>query len=383
MEKQFDWKRAAAVSLTVALWCAGAYILFRWAIGLVLPFLLAMLVAAFVRPLAARLSEKLHIRRGVCAFVITLLILSLVILLVVLGCNRLLTEVNRLVEWLGNEAGKEDSPVLRFVEWFRGMGSHIPLLSRLHGTKELNEVFLHLDEMLSEVLSGMVREMSAKLPAMAGSFAVAMPSVFLSTVTFLLACFYFSADDGRISAFVRSVLPASVTRRLSVLAPEMRATAVKYLRAYLLLMAITFGELFIGFSILGMPYAFLPALLVAVVDLLPVFGTGTVIIPWAVFRFLAGDFHTGFGLIILYGVTLLVRQIIEPHVVGGSIGLHPLVTLFSMYVGYRLLGFGGLILGPGTALVLRTLFFPEKAVGKPEAKTAAPVLPGNRPSTAR
>lgn len=359
MDKHIDWKQAAAVSLTVALWGAGLYLLFRYALVLVLPFLLALAVSALVRPIAAGVAGHLHLNRKFCAFVTTLVLLGLLILLLVFACNRVWSECTRLLEWLG-EAPEGEGAMTRMVEWFRGLGDRVPLFRRLQRIEAFDVVFERVDELVSAALTGLVSEISAQIPAMAGSIASAMPSVFLFAVTFLLSCFYFSADDGRISSFFVRFLPRAVSEKLREMRPRVKGTALKYLRAYLLLMAITFGEVFIGFLILGMPYAFLPALLTAVVDLLPVFGTGTVLVPWAVFRLLGGDYYTGFGLLILYGVTLLVRQIIEPHIVGGSLGLHPLATLFSMYVGYRLIGFFGLLLGPAVALVVRTVFFPER-----------------------
>lgn len=127
----------------------------------------------------------------------------------------------------------------------------------------------------------------------------------------------------------------------------------RYLRAYLILLAITFLCLFVGFSILGVDYAFLLALLTAVVDMLPVLGVGTVLIPWAAVMLLQERFYLGFGLLILYGVMLILRQIMEPRLVGKSLGLHPVLTLFAGYAGWRLFGVIGMILGPPVAMLLR------------------------------
>ena len=117
-------------------------------------------------------------------------------------------------------------------------------------------------------------------------------------------------------------------------------------------MTLTFAEIFIGLSILKVKYAFLIALGVAVIDILPVFGTGIVLIPWAICAWLLQDMRLGLGLVVLYGVVTIVRQIAEPHVIGTSIGLHPAAALFSSYVGLKLFGFLGMILGPAAAFVI-------------------------------
>ena len=139
-------------------------------------------------------------------------------------------------------------------------------------------------------------------------------------------------------------------------------TAAKYLRAYVLLLLLTFGELFVGFLILKVPYPLLIALLVALVDILPILGVGTVLLPWAIIEIaITKDIFTGIGLIIVYLIITVVRQITEPKVVAGSLGLHPLITIISMYAGFKLLGILGMIVGPMTALAVKSF------MKKPEA----------------
>ena len=126
-----------------------------------------------------------------------------------------------------------------------------------------------------------------------------------------------------------------------------------YAKAYLLLFLLTFVEVLCGLLILRRPYAFLVAFVIATVDILPVLGTGTVLIPWAVILLLSGQYRTGLGLLILYGVVTVVRQIAEPHLIGGTLGIHPLATLFFLFVGVRLFGFAGVLLAPLAALLFR------------------------------
>ena len=118
-------------------------------------------------------------------------------------------------------------------------------------------------------------------------------------------------------------------------------------------MLITFFEIFVGLSILGVNYSLLIAILIAVVDILPILGTGTILIPWALFSFVSGNVGLASGLLILYGVVLIIRQLVEPKIVGGSIGLHPLATLAAVYIGIRFVGFTGIFIGPIVALCIK------------------------------
>jgi len=118
---------------------------------------------------------------------------------------------------------------------------------------------------------------------------------------------------------------------------------------------IAYSELTVGFLIIGIDYAFIIALLVAVIDMMPILGTGTVLIPWGIIAIIQKDYFTGFALLILYAVVTVIRNIIEPKIVGKSLGLYPVATLISMFVGYNILGIAGIFLFPIIILILKNL----------------------------
>ena len=132
-----------------------------------------------------------------------------------------------------------------------------------------------------------------------------------------------------------------------------------YLRAQLLISTVIFFVLMCGFFILRIKYALLVALLTAVIDAVPVLGTGTVLIPWSVLMIFSDNSSLGWGLLTLYGVCILVRQLCEPKIIGTKLGIHPLLTIFSIYAGIRIFGFFGFILGPVTALLIKNLIQPK------------------------
>lgn len=171
----------------------------------------------------------------------------------------------------------------------------------------------------------------------------------------VISSFYFALDRERVGKFFSSLVPQTWRHHLPELRRSAGRAAAGYIKAYLIILLITFCELFIGFSVLRVDYAFLLAAVIAVIDILPVLGVGTVLIPWATIAFIERNMRLGFGLLILYGVIVIVRQFAEPKIVGGTLGIHPLLTLAAMYLGFRLFGVAGMIIGPILALLARAI----------------------------
>ena len=186
-----------------------------------------------------------------------------------------------------------------------------------------------------------------------GKVMRATPKAMITFIVTLMSCFYLSIDYDNIREKVMNFLPISVSKHLTVFKARANYALKSYVRAYLSLMLLTFIQVFIGLLILGQKYAFLIALAVAAVDVLPIFGAGTVLLPWAIIVLLLKNYSLGTGLMILYGIVTIVRQIAEPRIVGSSLGIHPLLSLFSMFAGLQLFGFIGMLLGPAVALVLK------------------------------
>ena len=177
-----------------------------------------------------------------------------------------------------------------------------------------------------------------------------LPAALLFVTVTLLACYYFSADDGtlgrRAGRLILRLSPPALRDRLPPWGRRFRRIGRQYLRACLLLGLSTFLQAFIGLALLRVPYAFLLALLIALVDFLPLLGTGIILLPWAVVSLLLGEVKLGVGLLVLYAVSTLLRQILEPKLIGEGLGIHPLLSLAAMYAGLRLFGVWGMILAP-------------------------------------
>ena len=206
------------------------------------------------------------------------------------------------------------------------------------------------------MLSNALSTVTKWIPSALLSIFKKLPSVLIFLLIAVISCFYFAADIDRINKKAVLLLPVPLRARIPSIKRQFLDKSSRYLRAYVILLLLTFGELFVGLSILRTPYPLLLAIFISILDILPILGVGTILIPWAAVELLfTKDYYTGVGLLIIYVIITVVRQVTEPRIVGGSLGLHPLLTLISMYVGLKLFGFLGALLAPMAIIVLRSL----------------------------
>lgn len=342
-----DWQKTASI-LFCALVAVGLFFLVgKYVIAIVMPFLIAWAVALVVCPAANAVAARTHLPRKLSAVVLLLLLFGLVAVLLTLGVNRLMGELGRLVEQFTTGDG-----LTRLIDGIERAGTKLPLPGDADATaSKLRE---SLDGMITSFLRETASAAASGLTAFATKLLRSMPSIMLFVVVTVIASFYFALDLETVHRVLFSLLPASAAEKLPQIKTRVRRFTVKYLRVYLFLMFITFCELFAGFSILRVEYSFLLALVISVIDILPVLGVGTVLVPWSLVELLSRDFRMGFGLLILWAVITVVRQIAEPHIVGETIGLHPLLTLVGMYIGFRIFGIVGMLLAPALIIAVRT-----------------------------
>ena len=360
-EDEKEWVTSASKLFCIAVSLLFLYLLVKYAFSALVPFAVAYLFSLLIVPSASYTSKKTGISSRLWAVVyVTVVLLSLAALLY-FGVRRLVSELSELVESASRGEGELATLLSALTDAIEGMSSSDGWLSRLVGS----ENFGALTEKLGGLISGLGEQIisfaASYLGTLVGNTVTATPSFLLGVAVTVIACYYFCADSAKISSGIKGLIPAAyrdrVIRGVSVAKRAMK----RYAKAYLILMAMTFSEVFIGLSILKVKYSFLIALGVAFVDILPVLGAGALLIPWAAVSFLLHDTRLGIGLLILYGVITIVRQISEPHVIGSSIGLHPAASLFSTYAGLKLFGIWGMILGPAAAFIIREIINGRRA----------------------
>ncbi|HJA93330.1 MAG TPA: sporulation integral membrane protein YtvI [Candidatus Eisenbergiella merdipullorum] len=204
-------------------------------------------------------------------------------------------------------------------------------------------------------LGSAVSSISMSAISAISSLAASVPGIFLNLVITIIVTFFMTIDYPKITEFILRQFPEGGRKVLFEIREYVCGTLIKCILSYALILFITFTEISIGLTVLRVPNAILIAVCIAIFDILPVLGTGGIMIPWAIISLITGDFFRGFGLLILYLIITVIRNIIEPKIVGHQVGLHPVVTLASMLAGLNLLGVIGLFGFPITLSLLKNL----------------------------
>lgn len=317
-----------------------------YVIWLFLPFIAAYFVSLLADPMADALQKRFRLPRGISAIFVIVLTVGVIGFVISGVVWKIVDEVKGIYE---------DFPTI--YENFR--------MTWLNISMKLSGVWANLPEGLQNACDELYMQFTngiseitrrAELVNRAGNFAKKLPSIFISIIVFLISLYFMVADSETVDRAVKKPFKKTFVDKLAGLKREIKRYVGGYVRAQLIIMCISFAILMIGFSIMGIKYALVLALATAVVDALPFFGSGTVLIPWAAVSFISGSFSTGIRLIIIYLTVLLMRQFVEPKLVSKNIGMHPILTLMSMYVGYRVFSIGGMILGPLVMMLIISFY---------------------------
>ena len=310
-----------------------------------MPFVIGWIIAMIANPLVRMLERRLKVARKHTSMVIIIGVLAVIIV---------------VIYFLGVKIGEETRSFLEqapemyseFREEFQDAGKNLEsIISEL--PQNIQESLEEAQKDIGDITGQAVGKISQFTVDKAGTFARNIPGILISIIFSILSAYFFIADRDRILEFGRNHTPQIIQEKWRMMAESFKMVFGGYFKAQFKIMAVIGVILFIGMLILKVRFAILVAILVAFLDMLPFLGTGTVLIPWAVFKLLSGDIRYAVGLVILYLVTQLVRRIIEPKLVGDSIGMNPLATLIFMYIGYRVGGVLGMILAvPIGAIVL-------------------------------
>lgn len=339
------------------LWLIGEYVLVCF-----LPFITAYLISLAVRPVASFVSRRFGVgRRFVSAFMVLILISAIFLFLSWLA-SLLIGEIEDVSKSVAEKLSHDDNVVKQTLDFFSSLREKIPFVG---GTDDT------VRDSLYDAASSFLQDSLSKLASFAASVATSLigrlPRFVLGTVTAIISTFYLCTDKGALGKEAECFLGESVLERVRVLRARLNTALSSYFKSYLLLMLITFAELLLGFVILGIKNALLAALIVALIDLLPVLGSGAVMIPWALVElFITKNVKVGTGLLVMVAVMYLVRQFAEPRIVGGLMGIHPLLSLFAVYVGFVLFGFAGVLIFPILLYLVKAVLSDGKTENAPD-----------------
>lgn len=309
-----------------------------------LPFVIALVIAAIANPMVRFLEKKVKVKRKHGSVIIIVVVLGVVVGLLYLLGYILFRELFGLLQDLQDIQEKAQELLLLISQRLQGIYDRLPVKLQ-GGVSSLARV---LDGWLEKAVSDF------KMPSIsvAGSYVKSILDGILIAVITILAAYFFIADRDKLVEGLQKLIPSTVTEYYRLIMENIKSAVGGYFKAQFKIMLIIIVVLFAGFEILGVPYSFLLALLTAFLDFLPVFGTGTIIGPWVVVDLITGKYGEAVFLTILYIVCQLIKQLLQPKMVGDSIGMNPLATLFFMFTGYRLGGIIGMIIGIPVGMVL-------------------------------
>lgn len=341
-------KRAFIINFIYIGILAGlAYIVLKYALPLLMPFVIAFVIAFVLKPLINKITEKTPLnRRTVAIIVLTVLYLLLAALFVFLGA-RLIVYIGELFTGLPLFYQTTIEPAFSTVSsWLEGLFANIdPAITNFLGSA---------GDSLSQAISRLVGSVSSGAAKMVTGFAGGVPLFVVSFFLTIISSYFLVVDYYKVTSFITRQFSEKARRLVFVIKNYVVNVLFKFTKAYLIIILITFSEVSIGLLILGVPSPFLIGIAVALVDILPVLGSGTILIPWAIYSLFIQNYFLGIGLLILYAIITVIRQIIEPRIVGKQIGLYPLLTLIFMFLGARFFGFWGMF---GLPVMLTVLLY--------------------------
>lgn len=360
MSSIVEKRKAFIINFVYAVICIGLFYVFvKYCLGVLAPFIVAFIIAVVLQKPIKWLQKKLHLNsHGIISFLLVLLVVCAVTGVLSAVILILVNELKDFAHFIMSQFSSVDDVVSTAKEY-------------------VTMVIVRLPEGLRDTVSGYVDELlnspaqeesefdfSVLSAPLSGAWSVvkSLPSAILAFVVSIVSCFFVTSDYDKIKELFLGFF--SDSKRVYIVKTKRTATRAitKLLKAYVTLMAITFAEMFLGLFLLKLigvydgSYIAIIAFVTCIIDIIPVLGTGTVLIPWALYNLAFGNIGMGIGLLVIYAVITVIRQVVEPKLVANEAGLPAIVTIMAMFLGVRIFGAFGIILLPFTVIILKLLY---------------------------
>lgn len=352
---------ATIVNVLYLILFLGAFYLFmKYAFWMFVPFMFAFLIAAMLQKPVRFLTKSKYVPKGIVSTLLTLLVFGLVFGLIGLGGTKIVYTVKDLITYFTDRC----SNLSEFFEVLKNAYLNLDIAARLpaYVNDSITSGIDSIGEYLAsgDILKGLSSNLT-KFITPIGSVISTVPSILTGVLISCISACFMTASYDEMKAFILrqfkddKKIAAVKTKHILV------SSVGKICRAYALIILITTTELTIGLSILKIigvndsSHIITVSLLIALVDIVPVLGTGTVVIPWSIYSFVTGQIGMGIGLLIIYAVITVIRQIIEPKLVAGQVGISPVVTIMAMYIGIKVFGAIGIFILPLFVITIKLL----------------------------
>lgn len=352
---------------------ALGFLFVRYALGVCFPVVCAFFIATILQKPKNFLTEKTFLKKGIASVISLFLLIFVIISLIVLIGVRAVSEISGFIDYITLQIQHIDVLVTNIENAVMNFIGSLPAFLSETLTESVTTIFTQI----REYLAGQSTELTDSITGSLGSAfsfswittplsgvistAKLIPSILIAVVITLVASCFMTSDYEEITGFIKRQFPQHKRKDLSRAKVLLKSTLSKMAKAYALIMTVTFTEMFIGLSVLKLlgiyssSYAVIIAIVTAIVDIIPVLGTGTILIPWTLYSLIVGDFGLAIGLAVIYAVITVIRQIVEPKLVAGQLGLSPVVTITSLYLGLKIFGVLGMIIAPILVTMLKVL----------------------------
>lgn len=342
-------------ALNVLFWIVFAGLFIYFSFKLAYPFIIAAILAILLNPIVNLLTKKLKIPRGLSVLLSILFlfgvigsILLLLILKIIEGIEYLSKKIPDNIETLmiyTNELLNQN--VLPLWEEVQALFNRLSDQQQITVQENIQNFGLELASYLGKLGQGLANGLSNILSS--------LPMIVIAFIFILIALYFISKDWYQLQEFTKRIIPDKVYEKWIPIQYELKTKVLGFFMAQLVLMSLTFVAIIIGLLILRVPNAFTIAAIAAFLDFLPYLGVGAIFVPWIIYCFVTGNYFLAFGLLILYVFVHLQRHFAEPKVLSSNLGLNPLATLISLFVGLQLFGFMGLFIGPVILVIFKAL----------------------------
>ncbi len=347
----------------------SVYIFLKYIFRLTAPFIIAWILATLLNPVVTYLYRKLKLSRGFGTILSMLTVLTSLFMLITL-----------LVKQLWYQAVDF---TYHFPYYRRSLTLVIERvqkeIEKIEEIPSIGNVNFSLDSVLDSFL-GSVGSFLETLARQIGQTVAQVPNVLIFFIVMLVATFFMTKDYQKIKDFVKAQMPSKIVDKFGTMQKGLINALGGYIKTQLIMLCFTFCICFIGFLLLGHQYILLLSFGIALFDALPIFGSGAILLPMGIYNLILGNYSMAIGIFAIYGLIFLARQIIEPRILSGQIGLYALVTIMAMYIGLKALGVIGLVIGPVTAVSIKTLQTAGVIPNFKQPPSTAPVEEAGPPS---
>ena len=316
-------------------------------LGFFMPFVIGWVISLMANPLVKFLEKKIKMKRKAGSAMVIIAVIAILVLILYAVISKLVSESIGLINDLPNIYKSFEGDLDQIAENLNLLLTKLP--------PDIRDAFTNIGTTVSTFLGGLIENMGTSTVEAVGSFAKNLPSALIGIIMGILSAYFFIAEKEEISFFLKEHLPKGIQEKWHIFYASLKQAVGGYFLAQLKIEIWIYIMLVIGFMILDIEYGMLIALGIAIFDFFPIFGMGAVMIPWALIKLLSSDYIVAVGFLIMYGAGLLGRQLLQPKIVGDSIGIAPMPTLFLLFLGFKFGGVAGMIFAVPIGIILVNL----------------------------